>query len=96
VPTGVALMTFTTAANATMQIGIVPEMRGRVMGLYMLVFLGSNPFGAPAIGWFAEVAGPRSSMIVGGVVSMVAAVTISVLVLVRPVRDNPVPVPVTG
>jgi MFS family permease len=76
VPTGLALMTLTTAANATMQLGITPEMRGRVMGLYILVFLGTNPFGAPAIGWLAEVAGPRSGMIIGGAVSLVATLAI--------------------
>jgi MFS family permease len=55
VPTGIAMMTFTTAANATMQLRVAPEMRGRVMGLYMLVFLGTNPAGAPTIGWLSQV-----------------------------------------
>lgn len=92
VPTGLALMTLTTAANATMQLGITPEMRGRVMGLYVLVFLGSNPFGAPAIGWLAEVAGPRSGMIVGGAVSLVATLAIIAVVLSRSRTLAPAPV----
>jgi MFS family permease len=84
VPTGIALMTFTVAANATMQIGIAPEMRGRVMGLYMLVFLGTNPFGAPAIGWLAEVLGPRSGLIAGGAVSLAAVLVVVAVVMFRP------------
>lgn len=76
VPTGIAMMTITTAANATMQLGVAPEMRGRVMALYMLVFLGTNPLGAPAIGWLAEHFGARTSLVLGGVVSALAAVVV--------------------
>ena len=41
-------------------------MRGRVMALYSVVFLGSTPIGAPLVGWIAEVAGPRAGLMVGG------------------------------
>ncbi|MBK5306070.1 MAG: MFS transporter [Frankiaceae bacterium] len=74
VPTGAAVLTFTTAANATIQLASAPHMRGRVMSLYVLVFLGGTPFGAPLIGAVAEVLGPRSSLLIGGVVSALAAV----------------------
>ncbi len=47
VPTGLTLLTLTTAANSTMQLGTTGAMRGRVMGLYMLVFLGGTPLGSP-------------------------------------------------
>ncbi|MCW2913956.1 MAG: major facilitator superfamily 1 [Actinomycetia bacterium] len=94
VPTGIALMTFTTAANATMQFGIPPEMRGRVMGLYMLVFLGTNPFGAPIIGWLSETLGPRASIVLGGMVATLTTLTVvAVMVprqtIVRGVRSLP-------
>ena len=69
VPTGAAVLTFTTTANATIQLGSAPHMRGRVMALYVLVFLGGTPVGAPLIGGLAEVLGPRSSLLVGGAVS---------------------------
>jgi MFS family permease len=72
IPTGVALLTFNTTANAVMQLSVPAWMRGRVMGLYMLVFAGSSPIGAPLLGWLAEVFGPRSSLIIGGVVSVAA------------------------
>ncbi|MBX6765827.1 MAG: MFS transporter, partial [Actinomadura rubrobrunea] len=79
VPTGIALMTFTTAANATMQLGVAPEMRGRVMGLYMLVFLGTNPIGAPVVGWMAEHFGPRLSLVVGGLIAMASVLVVTAL-----------------
>ena len=49
-------------------------MRGRVMGLYMLVFLGGAPLGSPLVGWAAGLFGPRVSLIAGGAVSAAAAV----------------------
>lgn len=70
VPTGFAILTFTTAANATTQLGTSAEMRGRVMGLYFLLFLGTAPLGAPVIGWLAEVAGARESIVGGGILSL--------------------------
>lgn len=79
VPTGVAILTFTTAANATTQLGTSARMRGRVMGLYMLTFLGTAPLGAPAIGWLAEVAGPRSSIVGGGLLSLLGTLLAVVL-----------------
>jgi MFS family permease len=73
IPTGAAVLTFTTTANATVQLSAAPQMRGRVMALYVLVFLGGTPLGAPVIGAVAEVLGPRSSLLIGGAVSAAAA-----------------------
>ncbi|MFD0691873.1 MFS transporter [Actinomadura fibrosa] len=83
VPTGVALMTFTTAANATMQLSVAPEMRGRVMGLYMFVFLGTNPIGAPTVGWMAEQFGPRLSIVLGGLVAVLTTLAVAALAAPR-------------
>jgi MFS family permease len=77
VPTGIAVLTFSTTANATVQLATAPEMRGRVMALYILVFLGGTPFGAPVIGALAEALGPRSSLLIGGTVSGLAAVALA-------------------
>jgi MFS family permease len=74
VPTGVAVLTFSTAANAIVQLGSAPQMRGRVMALYILVFLGGTPVGAPLIGALAEALGPRSSLLIGGLVSALGCV----------------------
>jgi MFS family permease len=73
IPVGIAMMTFTTTANSTVQLSVAPAMRGRVMGIYMLVFLGGNPVGGPVMGWLAEHFSGRAPLIVGGVVSIVTA-----------------------
>ncbi len=79
VPTGVAVLTFTTAANSSTQLNTAADMRGRVMGLYMLVFLGGTPLGSPLAGWVAEAFGARMSMIAGGVISMLATIVMTCL-----------------
>lgn len=90
IPSGFATLTFTTATNTTLQLRSSPTMRGRVMALYLLVFLGGTPVGAPFIGWLAQVAGPRWSFIAGGVASMVTAVvTAAVLARRRNIRVEP-------
>jgi hypothetical protein len=48
-------------------------MRGRVMALYSVVFLGSTPIGAPIAGWLSEAAGPRTGMLLGAIAALVAA-----------------------
>ena len=74
VPSGLAAMTVMTAANSMVQLSVDPQMRGRVMSLYMAVFMGGTPIGAPVIGWIGEVWGPRWTILVG-----TAAVGISVV-----------------
>lgn len=88
VPTGLAVISFSTAANSTTQLSVAPEMRGRVMGIYMLVFLGGAPLGAPLAGWVAQVFGPRMSLIAGGGISVVATVAVAGLL----VRSRGVPI----
>jgi MFS family permease len=78
-PTGLSVVLYTTAANSATQLGTDPQMRGRVMGVYMLVFLGGAPIGSPLIGWIAEQFGPRMSLISGGLVSAIAAIVAGVV-----------------
>jgi MFS family permease len=68
VPTGLAMLSVTTAANSNIQLGVAATMRGRVMALYLVCFMGGTPLGAPMIGWLAEVAGPRWGLVGGGLV----------------------------
>jgi MFS family permease len=77
---GFSMIYLAQAANQRVQLGVDPELRGRVMALYVLVFLGTNPIGAPLVGWFAETFGPRASIWVGGVISLVVG---GVALLVR-------------
>jgi MFS family permease len=73
VPTGFFMIYFAQAANQRVQLGTDAAYRGRVMALYVLVFLGTTPLGAPLIGWWAERFGPGSSIWLGGVASMLTA-----------------------
>ncbi len=79
VPTGLAVLMFSTTANSTTQLGTTAAVRGRVMGLYMLVFLGGAPLGSPLVGWAAEQFGARMSLVAGGVISAAAAVGVALL-----------------
>ena len=79
---GLAMLTFTTAANSSVQLGVEATMRGRVMALYLMCFLGGTPVGAPIVGWVANTVGPRWGMIGGGLVCMTMAVGMA-LYLVR-------------
>jgi MFS family permease len=79
IPTGIASLVFTTSANASVQMGSAASMRGRVMGLYLLVFMGGAPFGSLLIGWLAQVTSPRVSIVGGGVVSFMSAILLGLL-----------------
>jgi MFS family permease len=70
---GAASFAFIATANTTLQLTARPEMRGRVMALYAIAFLGSTPVGSPIIGWICAVWGPRAGFAIGGVAAIVAA-----------------------
>jgi MFS family permease len=72
VVTGAMSMTFMATANTTLQLGASPSMRGRVMALYTLVFLGSTPIGGPLIGFISQHFGPRVGFGIGGASAVVA------------------------
>jgi MFS family permease len=80
VPAGFVMLTLTTASNASVQLGVESTMRGRVMALYMVCFMGGKPAGAPLIGWVAGAAGPRWGMIGPGLVCLVAAVCVGLVI----------------
>jgi MFS family permease len=73
VPTGLVMLTFTTAANSSVQLSVEPMMRGRVMALYLMCFMGGTPLGAPVIGWVAGTFGPRWGMVGGGLICLLVA-----------------------
>ncbi|MCG5462774.1 MFS transporter [Micromonospora sp. NPDC053740] len=73
VPTGFCMVFFAQAANQRIQMGVDAAFRGRVMALWVLVFLGTNPVGAPLIGWVAEHYGAGASIWMGGLISLAAA-----------------------
>src|SRR4029078_1661440 len=72
VPMGACSMAFIATANSTLQLNSRHDMRGRVMAVYALVFLGSTPIGGPIIGWISQTWGARAGLLVGGGLSLVA------------------------
>jgi MFS family permease len=68
---GAVSVTFAASINSSLQIAVEPAMRGRVMALYSVVFLGSTPIGAPLVGWLAEIGGPRSGLVLGAVAALI-------------------------
>lgn len=79
IPIGIAGLTVNVTANTAVQMGTDPAMRGRVMALFMMVFMGGTPVGAPIVGWITDAYGPRVSFALGGVIAAVAAATIGVI-----------------
>ena len=73
VPLGAASVTFAAGINSMLQLAAAPEMRGRVMALYAIVFLGSTPIGGPLVGWLSETAGARAGLVLAGVAALAAA-----------------------
>jgi hypothetical protein len=70
VPVGAASVVFAASVNSFLQLAVAPPMRGRVMALYSIVFLGSTPIGGPLMGWIAGAAGPRTALALGGAVAI--------------------------
>ena len=64
---GAAALTVLTTSNATMQLTTDPAMRGRVAGIYFMVFTGGSPLGSPLVGFIAEHVGTRASIVVGAI-----------------------------
>ncbi|HET6826197.1 MAG TPA: MFS transporter [Amnibacterium sp.] len=70
---GVASQTFMTTANGTVQLSVERWVRGRVMAIYMAIFMGGTVIGAPVIGWIANTLGPRDGLVAGGLAGIAAA-----------------------
>jgi MFS family permease len=67
---GITALTMITAANTTIQLTVAPELRGRVMALYMMIFMGGTPLGSPIVGWVGETFGARWTLIGGGAMTI--------------------------
>ena len=79
---GLAAQTVTTTTISLVQLSTDPTMRGRVMAILLALALGGTPFGAPLVGWVADVLGPRAALCIGAA-SGFAAALVGVLYLVR-------------
>jgi MFS family permease len=71
---GYGSITFNALAKTTLQLAAKPTMRGRVMGLWALAWLGSTPIGGPIVGWAGQVAGARWSLVIGGIATLACGI----------------------
>ena len=87
---GFASLTMATSANAYTTVATDPGMRGRVMSLYLMVFMGGTPIGAPLLGWVGEAWGARWTLLLGGVVTVVGVLAAAVLYQTAARARNPI------
>ena len=71
---GYGSITFNSLAKTTLQLAAKPEMRGRVMALWALAWLGSTPIGGPIVGWVGQAIGARWALVIGGVAALACGV----------------------
>jgi MFS family permease len=76
---GITALTMLISANSYVQTHSDPSIRGRVMGIYLLIFMGGTPFGSILIGYLTEAFGVRETVAICGTISLIAATTIWVL-----------------
>jgi MFS family permease len=72
-PLGAATVTLAASINSSLQLASEPNMRGRVMALYSIVFLGSTPIGGPLSGWLSQAIDPRAALVMAGIAGIAGA-----------------------
>jgi MFS family permease len=96
VPMGGLSIAFIATANSTIQLRVDSAMRGRVMSLYAIGFLGTAPLGAPLVGWISQVASPRVALALGAASAIGSSVVLLVLRRQKRTGENIGNEPVTG
>lgn len=80
---GFLALTTMISANTYVQATTPQELRGRVLGFYILIFLGATPVGSPLIGWLADVLGVRQTIVICGAATTLGALFTFVLMRKR-------------
>lgn len=81
IPTGLCALTVMVTANSIVQLGVDPAVRGRVMSLYMAVFMGGTPLGAPFLGWVGEQYGARWTVLIASIAATLAVAAATIYVM---------------
>jgi MFS family permease len=84
VPVGLSMITFLNSCNTSVQLSTDPQLRGRVIALYVTIQQGTTPFGAPIVGWLGSAFGARWSVLTGGFAALLAGGVGAVLLATRP------------
>jgi MFS family permease len=79
---GITALTLLNSLQTVVQLSVDPDIRGRIVALYMMILMGGTPFGAPIIGWVGQTFGARWTLIGGGAV-MLAVVLPATVWLMR-------------
>ncbi len=85
---GVVNLAFQAMANSSVQSWVDADVRGRVMSLYMLAFVGGTPLGGPVVGWVTDAFGARVGMAFSGLVPLLAAVVVACVLARHARRDR--------
>ena len=93
-PMGAFSIAFIATANATLQLQADGAMRGRVMALYAIAFLGTTPIGSPLVGWISQAASPRVALGVGAFATVIASAVTRAVHLRGHARRTPPSLPV--
>lgn len=93
---GLAALTMITSANAFVQLHTEAGMRGRVMALYLMIFMGGTPVGSPFIGWVGETYGARATLWFGGLMTILGSLGAAAVFLGVRRRSSGVLTPVEG
>ena len=88
---GAASVTFMSRGNTTLQLAAAAQMRGRVMALWAVAFIGTTPIGGPIVGYVAQHAGPRWGLALGGLAALLATALAAYPYYRRAVRHPPAP-----
>ena len=88
VPVGLSAMTILPTANSIVQLSVEPEMRGRVMSLYLAIFMGGTPLGAPLLGWIGATYGARWTILVGSVADLLVLIAVGAYLVLRRRREG--------
>ena len=92
-PLGAASVMLAASVNSALQLASDPVMRGRVMALYSIVFLGSTPIGAPIAGLLSETIDPRAALVMAGVAGIIAGFAARAAFARMSTADSAAPLP---
>jgi len=92
VPMGAFSIAFIATANSTLQMRVDPAMRGRVMAIYAIGFLGTAPIGGPLIGWISQTTSPRVALSIGAASALIPCAILLARRGFRNAKEVPEPV----
>lgn len=81
IPAGLFALTVMVSANAMVQLSVDQEVRGRVMAIYMAVFMGGTPLGAPMLGWVGDQFGARWTVLIATIMCGATAILATIYLM---------------